>query len=257
MCGELIIGGARCDALLMKTRGQNRYGITRTPKLSYAYYSLIEQLALYLRRPGAEDDLDAWRAKMHDATVYSDVTNSRSWRQQRDPLCDAWFFAQGREGHVRNTARGGGGAGLRSCDGERKEYKGMISDDDEQTINDSDTLTIGLGLNVDWLLLYTGMLYSLGVILVYMMNLPAHQRHQQHHTLFVGCMPYNHMKVNDLNHYMARLVDELLVLRRGVRMVTAKYPRGRLVRAVLSIIISDAPATKKLLGAQAPVAAAG
>lgn len=254
MCGATIIGGARCDALLMKTRGQNRYGITRTPKLSYAYYSLIEQIALYVRRPGAEEELDAWRNKTHDPTIHSDITNSASWRQQRDPHCDAWFFARGR--------------GRGDLHGEGKEHKGMMNNrstrarrhdntDDAHPINDGDTLTIGLGINVDWLLLYTGMLYSLGVILVYMMNLPAHQRHQQHQTLFVGCMPYNALKVNDLNHYMARLVDELLLLSRGVRMVTAKYPHGRLVRAVLSVIISDAPATKKLLGAQAPVAAAG
>lgn len=122
---------------------------------------------------------------------------------------------------------------------------------------DGTTIKIGLGINIDWMGMTTGMRYSTGVIYLYLLNLDAHDRILQHNSILIGIIPHNSKGTMDVNKYLKPLVDELHHLWKGVIMNTHAYPDGRLVRAAVILAMADAPATKKLIGSVAPTALNG
>lgn len=240
-------GEVTCSELLLTTAAQNDKGKKFAPKLTYAYNSLISQLKMRLREPGFEDELEAWRDKLHQPAMHGEFTNGEYWRTFRDGETGELFFRPSRRSDKKMESHGDS---KRSNDRVRGLEDSPL---DDSGMMDDNVLTIGLGLNCDWFLLYSRMQYSLGVLMLYIMNLPAAIRHKQHNTFVVGIMPHNKAPTDayneqSFNNYLKPLVDDLLLLWKGVRIVTPKYPGGRLVRAVISVIIADLPAIKKLLG---------
>lgn len=89
-----------------------------------------------------------------------------------------------------------------------------------------------------------------GIYLV-CLNLPPKVRYKVENVFLVGIVPGPHEpSTHQVNHLLRPLVDDLLVLwSTGIYLQqTAKYPRGRLIRAALIPVVCDLPAARRVAG---------
>ena len=104
-------------------------------------------------------------------------------------------------------------------------------------------------MNVDWFNPFDETQYSAGAIYMVIQNLPRAERYKFDNLILVGMIPGPKEPKRDINTFLAPLVDELKKLYRGV---TLKNPNSffgsTTVRALVSCIGSDLPATRKVCG---------
>ena len=104
-----------------------------------------------------------------------------------------------------------------------------------------------LMLNVDWFNPVDETRYSVGAIYMVIQNLPRAERYKFDNLILVRMIPG--LKELTQKRYLAPLVDELKKL---YRRVTLKNPNSffgsTTVRALVSCIGSDLPATRKVCG---------
>ena len=102
-----------------------------------------------------------------------------------------------------------------------------------------------LALNIDWFNPYKQTPYSAGAIYLSVLNLPRAIRFKPHNTILVGMIPGPREPPN-LNPFLEPLVSDLKRLYQGIYVRT---PDGRVkIRAILSCITCDLPATRKVCG---------
>jgi hypothetical protein len=116
-------------------------------------------------------------------------------------------------------------------------------------------LRLAFTLNVDWFNPFgrrtAGKHASVGGIYMVCMNLPIHLRYRVENIYLVGIIPGpNEPNVNQINHVLRPLVDSLLRFwNTGVHFAwTAGHPRGCRVRAVITALVCDIPAMRKVAG---------
>ncbi|MBW0547961.1 hypothetical protein O181_087676 [Austropuccinia psidii MF-1] len=95
----------------------------------------------------------------------------------------------------------------------------------------------------------SGKQVSMGIIALNCLNLPPWLQFQQYHTCIAGLIPApNQPNMLTTNNVLRPLVDELLKLNEGIKIITPKYPHGRKVFVRLVSLIGDIVATHKVSG---------
>lgn len=107
-----------------------------------------------------------------------------------------------------------------------------------------------LMLNLDWFQPYKHSPYSVGVIYLVIQNLPRRLRFKPENIIIVATIPGpREPSCDDLNPYLDCMVDDLLVLFKGVSMKTpSSHLQTRYIRAALVYVSCDLPATRKVCG---------
>ena len=124
---------------------------------------------------------------------------------------------------------------------------------DLQYINGSPFLAsphnLCLMMNVDWFNPYKHSQYSAGAIYLVVMNLPRKLRYKFENILLVGLIPGPKEPALHINSYLSPLIEDLNLLFHGVTFQTPGSLLGySTIRALLTCICSDLPATRKLCG---------
>ena len=106
-----------------------------------------------------------------------------------------------------------------------------------------------LSLNIDWFNPYVETQYSVGAIYLVVQNIPRSHRFKVENMILVGLIPGPKEPPKSVNTYLEPLVNDLLRLYTGVKMSNPQsFCGSSFVRAVLSCIICDMPATRKVCG---------
>lgn len=106
-----------------------------------------------------------------------------------------------------------------------------------------------LMLNVDWFNPYEETPYSAGVIYFVVQNLPRNERFKLDNIILVGIIPGPNEPKKHINTYLAPIVKDLKDLYAGVTVSNPNsYCGTTLIRAILSCISCDLPATRKVCG---------
>lgn len=110
-----------------------------------------------------------------------------------------------------------------------------------------------LTLNVDWYSIYNNSSNSCGSIYLTIQNLPkAGARDLKKNIILVGIIPGpKEPNVVEMSNYLELLAEELLVLKDGVPMemvMPDKTVATNVVKAALTLVCCDLPATKKVSG---------
>ena len=106
-----------------------------------------------------------------------------------------------------------------------------------------------LMMNVDWFNPYEESQYSAGAIYLTVLNLPRAVRYKFENILLVGLIPGPKEPSLHINSYLTPLVNDLNLLFHGITFTTPNSPLGSsTIRAMLTCICSDLPATRKLCG---------
>lgn len=90
---------------------------------------------------------------------------------------------------------------------------------------------------------------STGIISMACLNLPLNIRYKPENMYLAAIIPGpSHPSLENLNHYIRPLIDELKVSwERGVRYSrTANYPNGRVTRSAIALAVCDLPAARQL-----------
>ncbi|QRV95355.1 Transposase family Tnp2 domain-containing protein [Ceratobasidium sp. AG-Ba] len=206
-----------CNSSLMKPRRQ-RVGAAPqyTPKLTFTYHSLIEQLKRLLSRREIVLAIRNHKAHLNrpdrDRDTKEDIQHGRIWSEMKGPDGKAFFTPDGDE--------------------------------------------IGLILALDWFNSTTmvgSRSHSTGVISMAMANLPPELRWNPENVILIGTIPGPvETKTDQLANFLDPLVDELLVLWNTPQTILPTEPSEcvRQIKAALVICICDAPAARKLSGTQ-------
>lgn len=105
-----------------------------------------------------------------------------------------------------------------------------------------------LGLNIDWFNPFDETPYSAGAIYLTVFNLPRTERFKMENVILVGMIP-GPKEPKNMNPFLRPLVNEMKELYAGV---TFRNPSAFLsvstVRAVISCVMCDLPATRKVCG---------
>ena len=124
---------------------------------------------------------------------------------------------------------------------------------DFQTVNGCSFLgsprNYGYMLNVDWMQPFDHTPYSVGVLYLVLMNLPRSERFKRQNIFLVGIIPGPNEPRNNINSFLAPLVDELcklwhegVLLRHSGSIVPERF------KAALLCVACDMPASKKVCG---------
>lgn len=109
--------------------------------------------------------------------------------------------------------------------------------------------TYAFMINVDWFQPYKRRPdFSVGAIYMVLLNLPREKRFLQENVFLVGVIPSFGKEPSCINSFLEPLVEELLILYRGLRVKTFQNNFGEKVRAALLAAASDIPAARKLSG---------
>ena len=103
-----------------------------------------------------------------------------------------------------------------------------------------------LMLNCDWFQPYKHTQFSVGVLYFAIQNLPREFRFLRENVLIVGIIPGPHEPKKNINTYMKPMIDELLLLWKGV--VINIDEREVTIRAAVSCLACDIPAARKVGG---------
>lgn len=112
----------------------------------------------------------------------------------------------------------------------------------------STPLSLGLMINIDWFQPYKHVTYSVGAIYLVILNLPRHIRYKRENVLLIGILPGPHEPSRDMNSYLDPLVDEFLLLWKGVSLDVGGFSYKKLVKCALLCASCDIPAGKKACG---------
>ena len=114
----------------------------------------------------------------------------------------------------------------------------------------TETLSLGLMINVDWFQPYKHTTYSVGAIYLTVMNLPRSLRYKRQNVILVGILPGPSEPKHDINAYIEPLVNELLDLWHGVtfEVHSVSGVLTKVVRCALLCVSCDLPAGRKLCG---------
>ena len=107
---------------------------------------------------------------------------------------------------------------------------------------------IGLMLNIDWFQPFKHTQYSVGVIYLVLMNLPRSQRFLPENVIICAIIPGPNEPKHNINSCMRKMVDELLILWKGVVFTLSTFPLPVRIRAALLCVTADIPATRKACG---------
>ena len=106
-----------------------------------------------------------------------------------------------------------------------------------------------LMLNIDWFAPFDQTIYSVGAIYFVVQNLPRCERFKEENIILVGLIPGPTEPPKNINSYLIPLVDDLLELYDGASISNPNSIFGSTtIRAVLSCIVCDIPATRKVCG---------
>ncbi|MBW0537189.1 hypothetical protein O181_076904 [Austropuccinia psidii MF-1] len=90
---------------------------------------------------------------------------------------------------------------------------------------------------------------SMGIIALNCLNLPPRLQNQPQYTCLSGIIPSpNQPNMNTMNNVLTPLVNELVELNGGVKICTAKFPKGHAVVIKLVNLIGDIVANHKVAG---------
>ncbi|MBW0510022.1 hypothetical protein O181_049737 [Austropuccinia psidii MF-1] len=175
----------------------------------FANSSLIDWLEEFLKRQGIEDLLDTHLEENSPPSIMRSIWDSPRWKEYKDT--NGFQFT-------------------------------------------SNSGNLVFSLSVDWFNPHektTRRSISLGVITMLCMNLPIQFRNLQENIYVAGIIPGpNEPKLELLNEILKPLVEDLLRLWDGHFFhQTYREPfKGRLIKALVGVIVCDLPAARKLLG---------
>ena len=120
------------------------------------------------------------------------------------------------------------------------------------TINDRPFLSVPnnltLGLNIDWFNPFDKSPYSAGAIYLTVFNLPRSERFKLENIILVGMIPGPNEQKN-VNPFLKPLVEELKELYQGITFRNSSSLLSvTTIRALLSCVMCDLPATRKVCG---------
>ena len=120
----------------------------------------------------------------------------------------------------------------------------------ENFLAGTETLSLGLMINVDWFQPYKHTTYSVGVVYLTVMNLPRSLRFKRQNVILVGILPGPSEPKHDINAYIEPLVEELLDLWHGMtfKVQSASGVLSKVVKCALLCVSCDLPAGRKLCG---------
>lgn len=178
------------------------------PRRTYYYNSLVNTLRTFFKRQGFFENITAWK--------------NRRTHTPTGLMTDIY------DGNVWNTFK-------------------VDSSPSTQVFTQESDFNLMLALNIDWFQLYEGSQHSSGAIYLTIQNLPREVRNLKTNVILVGVIPGpSEPRTFELNHLIKPLVDELLQLMYGVEIQTSLGLR--LVKACLTLVVSDLLACQKLCG---------
>ena len=109
---------------------------------------------------------------------------------------------------------------------------------------------LGFLLNLDWFQPFTYTKWSTGAIYASILNLPHKEHNKSENLLYLGFLPGpNEASLHQIKHYLATIVDELLILFNGFHISrTFQCPEGLDIKAVILLLLNDTPAARKISG---------
>ena len=106
-----------------------------------------------------------------------------------------------------------------------------------------------LSLNMDWFNPFKQTPYSAGGIYLTVQNLPRTECYKMENIILVGIMPGPQEPKKNINFFLKSLVDDLIKLYHGIKLENSNSIfKETTIRAILSCIICDMPATRKVCG---------
>ena len=109
-----------------------------------------------------------------------------------------------------------------------------------------------LALNVDWFQPFSHICDSVGAIYLVILNLPRKERYKRENMILVGIIPGPKEPSLTINSYLTPLVYELKEFYKGVIVPCispdGKHIRSVVIKLVLTCIVCDLPATRKVCG---------
>ena len=104
-------------------------------------------------------------------------------------------------------------------------------------------------LNIDWFNPYDETPYSAGVIYFVVQNLPRSERYKFENIILAGIIPGPKEPKKHINTFLSPIVEDLKQLYRGIVVPNFEsYCGTTLIRAVVSCVSCDLPATRKMCG---------
>ena len=104
-------------------------------------------------------------------------------------------------------------------------------------------------MNVDWFNPYEETQYSVGAIYLVVQNLPRHERFKLKNIILVGLIPGPKEPPKLINTYLDPLINDLIKLYHGVDIPNPHSLFGKTkIKAMLSCVVCDLPATRKVCG---------
>ena len=115
------------------------------------------------------------------------------------------------------------------------------------------TTHLGLLFNLNWFQLFIYTQHSTGAVYASICNLSKSERNKPEN-IYLGFLPGpKEVGLEQINHYLALIVNKFLELQRGWNIKTYKYPDSLNIKVALIIRSLDIPATQKLFGYESAV----
>ena len=109
------------------------------------------------------------------------------------------------------------------------------------------TLSLGLTLNVDWFQPFKHTCYSIGVLFFSILNLPRDILFKEENIVLLGVIPGPKEPPLNINSFLRPFTSELQNLFDGIRLSVVVHGIQLQIQALLILIVSDIPATRRIL----------